>query len=139
MFEVWKTHLKIWAFRGQNVQLESWEPDNGVIRLRRGWRRATLAVKLVRFDGKLQLAFSGDIIASDAKAIARVMKVMWNEELPRSMVTDELKAQLKEEKRAILWTKEGGETIFFRDMANSNMGMPNEVVTIIRSVTTIDE
>lgn len=129
MFEKFKFSRKIKAFRGKKVTCTAYNADNCSISLKSDWHKAELAFRLVTFDNKLQLAFSGDVISSDGECLARVMRVMWNEPLPSSLVSDELVQQL--------WENSKHEA-HFCDMASYVAGMPNEVVVTVKSVYRID-
>mgnify|MGYP001026097165 FL=1 len=96
MFENRKRNKKIQDFRKDGLKVTQYDKNNCTITLEsRGGRRTTLAFKLVDFDGNRQLSFSGDLITSDGEALSRVMKVMWNEELPQEFWADEaLRKQL---------------------------------------------
>lgn len=83
MFENFKRNRKLNAFRKGDVTCKEYKPGSRVIELEAAKWNVSLAIDLIDFDGKLQLAFSGDLIASDGEALARVMKTMWNKVLPQ--------------------------------------------------------
>ena len=126
MFEKIKLQRKIAAFRRGNVE---YSIGGNVVKAIAGKHSATLATKLVQFDGRLQLAFSGDILASDPESLARVMKALWNCELPDFPEIAELRAQLNKSENQIL---------YFRDMAGLVAGMPNEVTVTVKASYMID-
>jgi len=145
MFEKWRMERKLKDFRGDNVRLDEYKPQEGTITLKTKKRRVVLAFKLIEFDGKIQLAFSGDVISSDGEALSRVMKAMWNEILPKFPESDELRKQLE-----IDDSKKGREDsdgfpvnepspIYFRDMADRVAGVPNEVVVTVKASYRIDK
>lgn len=130
MFEEAKVARKIKAFRKGHVVCKRYNPENNTIELQSGSKTATLAFSLTEFDARLQIAFSGDVIASDGEALSSVMKAMWNYELPEIMQNNEdLRKQLGVDLE---------EKLYFRDMADSVTGMPNEVVVTVKTIYRID-
>ena len=155
MFENYKKRRKLEAFRKGNVICKEYKMDSRVIELAAGNWDVNLAFSLIDFDGKLQLAFSGDLIASDGEALARVMKVMWNEELPEFEADKEarLREQIGklphpvpiepvktgfEENEGVHATAQEAELIYFRDMADYVAGMPNVVTVTVKSSYQVD-
>ena len=152
MFENHRRNNKIKDFRKDGLKATEYDKKNCTIALEsRGGRRTTLDFKLVDFDGNRQLSFSGDLITSDGEALSRVMKVMWNEELPEEFCSDEaLRKQLFGEEPVIA-TEETPEheeaeapepqkpsPIYFRDMAAYVTGQPNEVFVTVKASYRID-
>lgn len=158
MFDNWNRQRKIKPFRSDNVRCEDYNPDERTITLAAGAWQIQLGFNLVNYDQKLQLAFSGDLIASDGEALSRVMKVMWNQKLPRFSEDERLREQLNmslpttppvngdegddESSFADSETEAQPlpepEPIYFRDMAGYVAGMPNEVVVTVKSSFRID-
>lgn len=165
MFENRKRNKKIQDFRKDGLKANNYDKIKRTIALEsRSGHHIELAFNLVDFDGKRQLAFSGDLITSDGEALARVMKVMWNEELPAEFSTDEiLRKQLfgeeaiakhpEADEESLEADSEAGEhaaaddpnkepqkpsPIYFRDMAAYVTGMPNEVIVTVKASYRID-
>lgn len=153
MFDKFKLQRKLNAFRRDGVECTSYDPDKRVIALKSGsGHKAELAFKLAMHDQQLLLAFSGDAISGDGEALSRVMKVMWNQQLPTFDNDAELRKQLGKPlpDPAVVSTpsEEGGSTavapveasdpLYFRDMASFVAGMPNEVVVTVKSSYRID-
>lgn len=111
MFENHRRNNKIKDFRRDGLKVTDYDKTNCTIALEsRGGRRTRLAFKLIDFDGNRQLSLSGDLITSDGEALSRVMKVMWNEELPEEFWADEvLRKQLFGEE-PVVTTEEVPET-----------------------------
>lgn len=145
MFENWNRQRKIKASRTIDLSAGSWDVH--------------LGFDLVNFDQKLQLAFSGDLITCDGEALSRVMKVMWNEELPAKFSENEqLRVQLGKPSPAPIEEApavegEGAEPpedgfrppvqtepepLYFRDMASCVAGMPNQVDVTVKASYRID-
>ena len=156
MFENFKRNRKLNAFRKREVTCKEYNPGSHVIELAAGKYRVSLAVDLIEFDGKLQLAFSGDLIASDGEALARVMKTMWNEVLPQFGEDKEmrLREQLAKlphpvspepvetgfegNEGALQASAQEAELLYFRDMADYVAGMPNVVTVTVKTSWQID-
>lgn len=167
MFENYKLRKKIEDFRKDGLNVTAYDPAKRTIALEsRGGRHAELSFNLVDFDGKRQLAFSGDLITSDGEALSRVMKVMWSQELPEEFSADEvLRKQLfgdvvieestepEEQPVANPDAEPGAEDagkvgeaptpqkpapLYFRDMAAYVTGQPNEVIVTVKASYRID-
>lgn len=159
MFENIKRSLKVKDFRRDGVTVLKYDCIKHTITLKsKHKRKVELAFKLVDFDYKLQLAFSGDCITSDGEALARVMRTMWNYELPADFSENEdLRMQIfgpqmeaseiiKPTKQAEAEAKDEEKVenvqnlipLHFRDMANYVAGMPNEVIVTIKASYRID-
>ena len=156
MFENFKRNRKLSAFRKGDVTCKEYKPGSRVIELVAGKRNVSLAIDLIDFDGKLQLAFSGDLVASDGEALARVMKTMWNEELPQFGEDKEnrLREQLgkrpypvfpepvetgfEKSEGALQASAQEAELLYFRDMADYVAGMPNVVTVTVKTSWQID-
>lgn len=129
MFEGQKVARKIKAFR-KEVVCKRYNQEDCTIEVQSSRKTAQLTFLLISFDGKLQIAFSGDVIASDGEALSCVMKAMWNHKLPEVMQdNEELRKQVgKQQKKEE--TGNWNEELYFCDMLDSVAGMPNEVVTV---------
>lgn len=149
MFENWNRQRKIKAFRGNSVTLRNYDPTSRTIDLHAGSHTVRLGFDLVDFDQKLQLAFSGDLITGDGEALSRVMKVMWNEQLPAKFSENEqLREQLgkpipnepplEEEPEDGFDKPKPVEPLYFRDMASCVAGMPNQVDVTVKASYRID-
>lgn len=155
MFENFRRNRKLNAFRKGDVSCKEYKPSSRVIELVAGKWNVSLAIDLIDFDGKLQLAFSGDLIASDGEALARVMKVMWNKELPEFGEDKEmrLREQLTklshpvspepvetgfEKSEGVHVSAQEAELLYFRDMADYVAGMPNVVTVTVKTSWQID-
>lgn len=165
MFENYKNRKKVEAFRKDAVTCSEYDKINRTITLTSGYRTVTLGLDLREFDGTLQLAFSGDLITRDGEALSRVMKAMWNYELPEEFsANEELRAQIfgvetpEPDAQPEAETPTEGETtegnngkdeeatkepkeltpIYFRDMAPYVTGQPNEVIVTVKASYLID-
>lgn len=164
MFEKFRLNQKLKAFRKNSVTCEQYNKEDQVLTLKSGDRTVNLAFDVITYDGKRQLAFSGDVISSDGEALSRVMKAMWNEELPAKFFEDEelikqlwgdeaIPAPSEETIPDAASEHEGEEPsepdeesneaqpprpIYFRDMASYVTGMPNEVIVTIKASYRID-
>lgn len=153
MFEQYKLQRKIKAFRRDGVKCTEYKPDEHTITLETGSRKIELAFNLVMHDQNLHLAFSGDAIASDGAALARVMKVMWDKKLPVFDSDAELRKQLgkplpasephaeethEDDPNSAADSTPETAPLFFRDMAGFVAGMPNEVVVTVKASYRID-
>ena len=154
MFENFKRNRKLKAFRSNNVRCVRYSPESRVIDLNaRGWS-AQLGFGLVEFDNKLQLAFHGDLIAGDGEALARVMKTMWNQQLPEFNEEERLREQLDklphsissepvengfERGKELENSAQEAEILYFRDMADYVAGMPNVVTVTVKTSWQIDK
>lgn len=154
MFGNFWRNRKLKAFRGNNVQCDMYNKDSRVIDLTAGRWKAQLGFDLVEFDGKLQLAFHGDLIAGDGEALARVMKTMWNQQLPEFNEEDRLREQLDklpypvspepvesgfERSEELQSNAQEAEILYFRDMADYVAGMPNVVTVTVKTSWQIDK
>lgn len=153
MFDNFWRNRKLKAFRSGNVNCKEYHPDTHVIKLTAGNWEAQLGFGLIEFDGKLQLAFHGDLIASDGEALAKVMKTMWNQQLPEFNNDARLREQLGKmphsvspepvksgfrEDEDMQSSAQEAEFIYFRDMADYVAGMPNVVTVTVKSSYQID-
>ena len=150
MFDKFRLQCKLKAFRSSNVRCKAYTPKDHIITLgSSGGREVQLAFNLVEYDQKLQLAFSGDVIASDGEALSRVMKVMWNYKLPHFAEEDRLREQLDKQLPVTpnsppvpdgvdVLASEEDMCLYFRDMAGYVAGMPNEVVVTVKASYRID-
>lgn len=155
MFENFKRNRKLNAFRKGDVTCKEYKPGSRVIELVAGKRNVSLAIDLIDFDGKLQLAFSGDLIASDGEALARVMKAMWNKELPEFGEDKEMRLREQlgklphpvslesvetgfEKSEGVHVSAQEAELLYFRDMADYVAGMPNVVTVTVKTSWQID-
>ena len=148
MFENFKRNRKLKAFRSNNVRCVQYSPESRVIALNAGRLGARLGFDLVEFDGKLQLAFHGDLIAGDGEALARVMKTMWNQQLPEFNEDERLREQLGKQSHLVPSeiaesgfenSAQEAEILYFRDMADYVAGMPNVVTVTVKTSWQIDK
>lgn len=133
MFDTLRNVLKIRTMRSRSVTCSSYKPEDKVIELAKGrYQAVRVSFRLTHYNEKIYLAFAGDIITSDAKAIARIMKIMWNEALPELPETAELREQL--------WgTEAEDQAVYFRDMYKYVLGDPNTVFVTVKTAHQIDE
>ena len=155
MFDNFRRNRKLNAFRKGDVNCKKYKPDSQVIELKAEKWNVSLAIDLIDFDGKLQLAFSGDLIASDGEALARVMKTMWNQVLPRFGEDKEMRLREQlgklphpvssepmetgfEKSEGVHVSAQEAELLYFRDMADYVAGMPNVVTVTVKTSWQID-
>lgn len=151
------TSKKIQDFRTKVIKVSNYDANSTVINLSAGKSTIELTMELTRLGNDIMLSFTGDGVATDGTALAKIVQALWNEKIPEFPLSDDLRDQLgiavvpvetgrmypeNDELGAPLGTSRpvnvDREPIYFKNVAHYIAGLGNEIYTTVRQCHSLD-